>query len=124
MTISTLRLSALVFVAATSLSAALIVPAAAGGAYGPDTCKDGFVWRDAFPDDHVCVTPGERTKARKQNAKANLRRSPTGGAYGPDTCRQGYVWRDGEEGDHVCVTPAERSEAALQNELAPERYAD
>ena len=25
--------------------------------YGPDTCKQGYVWRDAIPGDHVCVVP-------------------------------------------------------------------
>jgi hypothetical protein len=27
-----------------------------GGPSGPDTCLEGFVWREAFPGDHVCVT--------------------------------------------------------------------
>jgi hypothetical protein len=26
-------------------------------AYGPDTCKQGFVWREVRKDDYVCVTP-------------------------------------------------------------------
>ncbi|MFF4646535.1 hypothetical protein [Streptomyces sp. NPDC001389] len=28
-----------------------------GGAYGPDTCQQGYVWRDSFDGDTVCVTP-------------------------------------------------------------------
>lgn len=30
--------------------------------YGPDTCKQGFVWRNGTPDDHICVTPERRQK--------------------------------------------------------------
>jgi len=45
-------------------------PAAAAGAYGPDTCRQGYVWREAFPGDHVCVTPAQRARARHDNARA------------------------------------------------------
>ena len=31
--------------------------------YGPDTCKNGYVWRDAIPGDHVCVVPDSRSTA-------------------------------------------------------------
>ena len=34
--------------------------AVAQAPFGPDTCLQGYVWRDAFPDDHVCVTPETR----------------------------------------------------------------
>jgi hypothetical protein len=30
------------------------------GAYGPDTCVSGMVWREAVPGDQVCVTPERR----------------------------------------------------------------
>jgi hypothetical protein len=29
------------------------------GAYGPLSCKQGYVWRDAFDGDGICVTPRE-----------------------------------------------------------------
>ncbi len=121
-TISPLTSGTLAVLAALSFSTLLSAPVQAEGAYGADTCKNGFVWREAFSEDTVCVTPAERTKARKQNAKHNLRRNPSGGAYGPNTCRNGYVWRDATEGDEICVTPADRDQAATQNALAPERY--
>jgi hypothetical protein len=120
--LSFIKLGGFVAIVAISVTANLSSSAMALGAYGADTCKQGFVWREAFADDTVCVTPGERTLARKQNQKANLRKNPFGGAYGPDTCRNGYVWRDATEGDHVCVTPGERSQAAQQNADAPARY--
>src|SRR6266545_1762647 len=89
--------------------------------YGPDTCKQGFVWREARPEDHVCVTPDIREQTAQDNAQADARRDPAGGPYGPDTCLQGYVWRDAYEGDHICVTPETREQARLDNSKAGER---
>jgi len=43
---------------------------AGGGPYGPNTCRQGYVWREAFNGDVVCVTPYERQKAKQQNADA------------------------------------------------------
>jgi PASTA domain len=37
-------------------------------AYGPATCKQGFVWREAFQGDAVCVTPETRAQAQADNA--------------------------------------------------------
>ena len=34
-------------------------------------CKSGYVWREAFAGDVVCVTPHERTKAQRQNAASS-----------------------------------------------------
>ena len=42
-----------------------------GGAYGPNTCKQGFVWREAFNGDVVCVTPQSRSRAWADNANAS-----------------------------------------------------
>ena len=95
-----------VLAAAVVLAAGLAVAASAarfGGDYGPDTCLDGFVWREATATDHACVTPDERRLAAAENALAGARRSPTGGAYGPNTCLSGYVWRVAVAGDLVCV---------------------
>jgi hypothetical protein len=31
--------------------------------YGPDTCARGYVWlREANPNNHICVTPDERSR--------------------------------------------------------------
>jgi hypothetical protein len=88
-----------------------------------DTCLQGYVWREAFPDDHVCVTPETRAQAAQDDSLAASRRSPTGGAYGPDTCLQGYVWREAVPSDHVCVTPETRTQTAEDNNLASSRQA-
>lgn len=109
------------FLFATSMVVA--VASAYDCSYGPDTCKQGYVWRDAAPNDHVCVTPAVREQARIDNSFADQRRSPTGGAYGPNTCIQGYVWRDAFPGDVVCVTPKTRAQAYQDNSLAASRKA-
>ena len=59
-------------------------------------CQAGFVWRDTFDGDTVCVKPEERHRL------AN------------GTCISGYVWRDTFNGDNVCVTPAQREAAQAQ----------
>jgi hypothetical protein len=82
-------------------------------------CKSGYVYRDAKDGDGVCVTPGDRAEAKKQNANAENNRRVGGGNYGPNTCRDGYVWRDAFAGDVVCVTPFERQKAAQQNAASP-----
>ncbi|MGV0652986.1 hypothetical protein ABQE48_03780 [Mycolicibacterium thermoresistibile] len=102
--------------------AVVLVPAHAQPLpYGPDTCIQGFVWREARPGDTVCVTPAVRTRTAQENANAAQNREPGGGAYGPDTCKQGFVWREAFPGDTVCVTPAVRSEAAADNAAAGSR---
>jgi hypothetical protein len=92
--------------------------------FSPDTCKQGFVWREAVPDDRVCVTPETRSEAAKDNSEAAGRRSPNGGASGPDTCKQGFVWREATPSDHVCVPPQVRAAAAADNSAANQRVAD
>jgi hypothetical protein len=86
-----------------------------------DVCRQGFVWREAYPDDHVCVTPGIRAQTAQDNRQAASRRSPTDRAYGPDTCRQGFVWREVRPDDHTCVTPETRAQVAEDNRDAANR---
>ncbi len=88
-----------------------------------DLCRNGFVWREAFPNDHVCVIPAIRAQAAADNRMAGARREPNGGPYGPDTCKQGYVWREANPADHVCVAPKTRSQAAADNRAAITRIA-
>lgn len=87
-------------------------------AYGPDTCRTGYVWREAASFDHVCVRPSSRTRAAQENAMALGRLDPSG-AYGPFTCLNGYVWREAYVGDVVCVVPARRTIVAQENSQAP-----
>ena len=90
--------------------------------FGPDTCKTGFVWREAIPDNHVCVAPGTRSATWAENHEAEARREADG-AFGPDTCRPGFVWREAFEGDHVCVSPEVRDQASADNAEAVARRA-
>lgn len=92
-------------IAAAAVLAGASVPASAAGDHGPLTCLDGYVWRQATPQDHVCVTPGVRTQTATDNRLAPSRRSAAPGAFGPDLCGPGYVWREAVPGDRVCVTP-------------------
>ena len=41
----------------------------------PDTCRVPFVWREARPSDHVCVSVEERKRVAAENALANQRRA-------------------------------------------------
>jgi len=91
--------------------------------HGPDTCKDGFVWREALANDHVCVVPQTRTAAQMDNGQAAARRSPNGGPFGPDTCVQGFVWREAIPTDHVCVTLQTRQQTREDNAAAASRLA-
>lgn len=92
--------------------------------YGPDSCKEGFVWREAFANDHACVTAQRRTQAATENraAAGNVQRG--GGAYGPDTCKSGFVWREADRvgntagNDHVCVLPPRRGQVWAENAAA------
>jgi hypothetical protein len=86
-----------------------------------DRCLQGYVWREARPSDHVCVTGAARAEAREENQQAGARRNPAGGPYGPDTCVQGYVWREAFVGDHACVPGAARTRAAQENAAAASR---
>ena len=90
--------------------------------YGCQTCKNGFVWRDAAPTsgvDQVCVTGAARTRAAAENANAANTVDPI---LAP-TCLQGYVWREAYGGtsqvDKVCVTPDSRTLAAQENAAGP-----
>ena len=84
----------------------------------PERCIVGFVWREASPNDRVCVTVTRRTQVRAENDAANDTRDPNGGAFGPNTCKHGYVWREAFTNDFVCVVPSRRTQAQTENEEA------
>jgi hypothetical protein len=111
-----MELETLVIIALAAVAA--VQPASALPA---DTCRQGFVWRDAVPGDLVCVTPGVRQQAADDNAQATARRQPGGGAYGPATCLPGFVWREAVPNDLVCVTPGTRDQTAADNRAAAGR---
>jgi hypothetical protein len=85
----------------------------------PDRCIQGFVWRDAFDGDHVCVIQEVRDQTAYDNSQAEIRRDPNG-ASGPASCISGFVWREARIGDVVCVTPDRRTSTAEENSRAME----
>jgi hypothetical protein len=87
-------------------------------------CLQGYVWRQAYAGDYVCVTPATRTEAAEDNAAAVSRVQAGGGAYGQYTCIQGYVWRQVVLNDYTCVTPAVRAAAAYDNSQAAGRVGE
>jgi hypothetical protein len=87
---------------------------------GAPTCRSGYVWREAYPGDTVCVEPDQRDQAAADNAAAASRVDPNG-AYGPHTCVPGYVWREAREGDVVCVEPWVRDRVRADNAAAASR---
>ena len=97
------------------------VSASAAGSHGPLTCLDGYVWRQATPRDHVCVTPEVRAQTARDNALAPTRIGATSGTFGPDLCVAGFVWRAALPGDRVCVTPATWQQVHDDNLMAGAR---
>ena len=87
-------------------------------AAGGDGCRYGFVWREATPGDHVCVSPATRQRSRMENGLAASRVNQVDHSYGPDTCKGGFVWRETNPSDHVCVVPGVRDEARSDNAAA------
>ena len=85
-------------------------------AFGQAACREGYVWREAFPGDYVCVTPDVRAQAARDNSQAKARLQP-----GSQYCVVPYVWRVARPDDLVCVTVQTRTQAANDNAHAAER---
>jgi hypothetical protein len=100
--------------------AGAVAPGALGVVTAVPTCRSGYVWREARPEDHACVTPESRSLAAQENAAAASRVNPQG-AYGPNTCVSGFVWREAFDGDVVCVTPERRTAVREENGLSASR---
>lgn len=88
----------------------------------PPRCASGFVWREARPNDYVCVTPDARARVARENSLHAQRVAPTLVA-GNAPCLNGFVWREAFAGDRICVQPYARALAARENQLGPGRVA-
>jgi hypothetical protein len=82
-----------------------------------DACVEGYVWGEAFPDDHVCISRETHDLAADENRNAEENRRRDAG----DQCEPGFVWRMASPQDHVCVTQSERDQAQQDNNLASTR---
>ncbi|MFD8201536.1 RICIN domain-containing protein [Streptomyces sp. NPDC059701] len=109
--------------AALVLATAGLDTAWAAAPPGPDSCVEGYVWRLATPEDHVCVDQAVRDQVVEDNSQAEERRDPNGGPYGAATCLQDWVWREGTPDDLTCVDPGVRSQAWQDSSEAPNRWA-
>jgi len=89
----------------------------------PGTCKQGFVWRQVDPRDHVCVTAQTRKQVLDDNAAAPQHTIARGAVHlaTPQDCLAGYVWRQAVASDYVCVTPQTRSATQADNAAAAMR---
>lgn len=89
---------------------------------GNSTCVAGYVWREAYDGDVVCVTPERRSEIRAENGTAAARRDPNGGPWGDATCLSGFVWRLAKPDDLTCVTEDSRTRVAEENSTADSRW--
>jgi hypothetical protein len=117
------RYSTLLPLTAAIAAVAVALPAPAQAdplPYGPDTCIQGYVWREARGGDTVCVTPDVRSTVAQQNSTPGANKDPNAGS-GPQSCSQGYVWREAFDGDTICVTPGFRQQMFDANAAASSR---
>lgn len=115
-------LASLVALATVLTAAALAAPAAEALPYGPYTCQNGNVWREAFANDQVCVTPTDRSTVAQENASGPYHTN----YYTPYPywCLNGYVWRQAKPTDYVCVVPASRDRERANDASAESRLVD
>lgn len=85
--------------------------------YGPDTCVQGLVWREARPGDTVCVTPGFRARTATENSAPYANKVPAS-----INCVSGFVWREAFDGDIICVTPDIRQQNWNANASAQSNF--
>ena len=83
---------------------------------GTHTCIPGYVWREAFVGDDICVTPEVRSRTAMDNERGPFRLWTQ-----PGQCQRGFVWREALFDDHVCVEPWVREQAITDNIDAPNR---
>lgn len=89
---------------------------------GEFTCVAGYVWRNAYDGDVVCVNTARQSETRDENSLAESRRNPAGGEWGEATCLAGFVWRVAKPDDLVCVLPHSRDLVAEENASAKSRW--
>jgi hypothetical protein len=115
-------LASLAALATVLTAAALAAPAAEALPYGPYTCQNGYVWRNAFANDQVCVTLTDNFVVAQENA-AGPSHTNFSTSY-PYWCLSGYVWRQAKPTDYVCVVPASRDRERANNGNAESRLVD
>ncbi len=77
-----------------------------------DKCLKGYVFREAFKGDNICVVPYDKNAAKHQNM-LHAERS----INSKDECPEGLVPREIKKSDRLCVTQQEKNKIVLQNTL-------
>lgn len=78
--------------------------------FGNETCRSGFVWREATEDDLICVPPDVRDQAKADRAEAEAGRNVAAG------CAEGLVPRNANPNDTACTTPEVAATMLEQNQ--------
>jgi hypothetical protein len=79
---------------------------------GADICASGYVWREAYPNDHACVLPAVRSQAAADNARRQL--AP---------CPAPLVPRLARANDRICVSAEVAKDVRTDNEAVCSRLA-
>src|SRR5437879_2092442 len=83
-------------------------------------CRQGFVWREAFPGDYVCVTPEARSQAAQDNRSAS---GSNDHQFRAGACTQSLLSSVDDQHDLVSVPPAMRQQIWDDNAGASGRVA-
>ncbi|MBA3488468.1 MAG: hypothetical protein H0T78_02815 [Longispora sp.] len=100
----------------TTATISVTVKSGALEPHSPNTCKEGFVWRQADAYDYVCVTPETYLKVQHDNANIDHRF-----LLGEIGCHTGLTPRLAFINDHVCVMKSIRDQMWKDNTLRWER---
>jgi hypothetical protein len=85
------------------------------------TCVEGFVWRQADANDHLCVSTERRAQVASDNAAGPSHIAPALPSRPAGTCDHGLVWREIDATDHVCVSPEAKGLALKEKAFEPYR---
>ncbi|MDP3420925.1 MAG: hypothetical protein Q8S10_08375 [Thiobacillus sp.] len=85
----------------------------------PDACIEGYVWREAFPDDRICVTPDVREQTARDNRLAHTRRLMSPAAANGT----GYSREYGEFEAARPSAPAAQAPATIKKKMATKKMA-
>jgi WD40 repeat protein len=83
--------------------------------FSNETCRSGYVWREATVDDLVCVPPAIRDQALADRAEAEAGRNTVAG------CANGLVPRSANPNDTACTTPEIAATIIADNQRSESR---
>src|SRR4029078_2843965 len=99
-------------------AAVLVIAAHAQDSSIKWVCSPGYVWRDAFDGDLICVSPQRYAQVQDENRYASQHIDPNWTApslASPEDCLEGYTWRLAGPDDAACVTFEASDQATYEN---------